>query len=112
MMLQLNPTIDVKTSKGDAEAFIIIDYGVNVNTVWLCRMKGGIVKHFYSDEIQIYGNPMNGEGWDISEPKEATPTLAEVSGCKNCGAKRILYGAEELCGECFTKKYTASLPES
>jgi hypothetical protein len=64
-MLQLNPTIDVKTPLGDAEAFFIIDYGVNVNTVWVCRMLGGEVKHFYSDDIYIYDNPMNGNGWDV-----------------------------------------------
>ena len=67
MMLQLNPTIDVKTPEGDAEAIVIIDYGVNVNSVWLCRMKGGLVKHFYSDDIRIYGNPMGGKGWDIED---------------------------------------------
>jgi len=67
MMLQLNPTIPVKTPKGDAEALIIIDYGVNVNSVWLCRMKGGKVLHFYSDDILIYDNPMNGNGWDIED---------------------------------------------
>lgn len=65
MMLQLNPIIDVKTPLGDGEAFIIIDYGVNVNTVWVCRMQGGIVKHFYSDDIRIYDNPMNGNGYDV-----------------------------------------------
>ncbi|HNI31242.1 MAG TPA: hypothetical protein PLO82_12035 [Bacteroidia bacterium] len=67
MMLQLNPTISVSTPLGDAEAFIIIDYGTNTNTIWLCRMEGGKVKHFWSDDIKIYGNPMNGKGWDINE---------------------------------------------
>lgn len=67
MMLQLNPTIDVKTPLGDGEAFLVIDYGVNVNTVWVCRMAGGEVKHFYSDDIRIYDNPMNGMGWDIED---------------------------------------------
>jgi hypothetical protein len=67
MILQLNPTIDVKTPLGDAEAIFLIDYGVNVNTVWVCRMQGGVVKHFYSDDIKIYDNPMNGNGWDIEE---------------------------------------------
>ena len=65
MMLQLNPTIDVQTPLGDGEAFFIIDYGVNVNTVWVCRMAGGEVKHFYSDDVRIYGNPMNGNNWDV-----------------------------------------------
>lgn len=73
MMLQLNPTIDVHTPLGDAEAFFIVDYGVNVNTVWVCRMAGGEVKHFYSDDIRIYDNPMNGNGWDVVTklPKDA-----------------------------------------
>jgi len=68
MMLQLNPTIDVWTPLGDGEAMFIIDYGVNVNTVWVVRLPGGIIKHFYSDDIRIYDNPMNGNGWDI-KPK-------------------------------------------
>ena len=65
MILQLNPTIDVNTPLGDAEAILIIDYGVNVNTVWVCRMDRGVVKHFYSDDIRVYDNPMNGNGWDV-----------------------------------------------
>jgi hypothetical protein len=28
-------------------------------------MPKGEVKHFYSDDIVIYDNPMNGSGWDI-----------------------------------------------
>jgi hypothetical protein len=65
MMLQLNPTIDVHTPLGDGEAMFIIDYGVNVNTVWVVRFKGGVMKHIYSDDIRVYDNPMNGNGWDV-----------------------------------------------
>ena len=64
-MLQLNPTIEVHTSLGDGEALFIIDYGINVNTVWVVRFPKGIIKHLYSDDIRVYGNPMNGEGWDV-----------------------------------------------
>jgi hypothetical protein len=70
MIHQLNPTIDVKTPLGDGEAIFLIDYGVNTNTVWVCRMKGGEVKHFWSDDIKIYGNPMNGKGWDVGNDSE------------------------------------------
>jgi hypothetical protein len=74
-MLQLNPTIDVQTPLGDGEAFFIVDYGVNVNTVWVVRLPGGFIKHFYSDDIRVYDNPMNGSGWDVDKvnklPKEA-----------------------------------------
>jgi hypothetical protein len=30
-------------------------------------MKGGEVKHFYSDDVRIYDNPMNGNGYDVTE---------------------------------------------
>lgn len=39
MMLQLNPTIDVATPFGDGEAIMVIDYGVNVNTVSSAHIK-------------------------------------------------------------------------
>ena len=70
MILQLNPTIAVKAKEhGDGEAMFIIDYGININTVWVVRFKGGIIKHFYSDDIRVYDNPMNGNGFDIEEFK-------------------------------------------
>lgn len=64
-MLQLNPTIEVHTPLGDGEAFFIIDYGINVNTIWVVRFPKGIIKHLYSDDIRVYGNPMDGKGWDV-----------------------------------------------
>jgi hypothetical protein len=33
-------------------------------------MNGGEVKHFWSDDIKIYGNPMNGKGWDVDNDSE------------------------------------------
>lgn len=64
-MLQLNPTIEVHTPLGDGEALFIIDYGISVNTIWVVRFPKGIIKHLYSDDIRVYSNPMNGEGWDV-----------------------------------------------
>lgn len=71
MILQLNPTIPVLAKDhGDGEAILIIDYGPDVNTVWVVRFEGGEVKHFYSDDIRVYGNPMAGKGWDVTKPKD------------------------------------------
>lgn len=68
MILQLNPTIPVVCKDhGDGEAIMIIDYGLNVNTVWVVRLPGGHIKHFYSDDIRMYDNPMNGNGYDIDK---------------------------------------------
>ena len=67
MILQLNPTIDVNTPLGDGEAMFIIDYGINVNTVWIVRFNGGKILHIYSDDIRVWGNPINGNGWDTEK---------------------------------------------
>lgn len=40
-ILQLNPTIDVKTPLGDCEAFFIIDYGQEFNTLFLVGLDNG-----------------------------------------------------------------------
>lgn len=76
MIIQLNPTIPVACKDhGDGEAILVIDYGINVNTVWVVRLPGGYVKHFYSDDIRVYDNPMNGNGWDIQWSKESISKL-------------------------------------
>lgn len=70
MIHQLNPYIPVYAKQhGEGEAILIIDYGHMVNSVWVVRFEGGSVKHFYSDDILMYGNPMDGKGFDIKIPK-------------------------------------------
>lgn len=64
---EFNSPIEVKTPHGDGQAILLIDYGLNVNTVWLVRLNGGKVKHYYSEDILIYDNPMNGRGVDVVE---------------------------------------------
>lgn len=64
-LLQLNPTIPVATPLGDGDALVLIDYGPDTNTCWLVRYPGGIVKHVWSDDVRVYGNPMDGNGWDV-----------------------------------------------
>jgi len=64
---EFNNSIDVKTPHGDGQAILLIDYGLAVNTVWVVRLNGGKVKHYYSDDILIYDNPMNGRGWDVED---------------------------------------------
>jgi hypothetical protein len=91
MILQLNPTVEVHTPLGDGEAMFIIDYGINVNTVWVVRLPKGVIKHFYSDDVRIWGNPMNGEGWDCERlddivtkiPPNAKRNMDFLKGGKN-----------------------------
>lgn len=68
---ELSTPIPVYCRKhGRGTALMVIDYGYNVNTVWVVRLSGGVVKHFLSDDIRIYGNPMDGYGLDIDIPKD------------------------------------------
>lgn len=68
MIHEFKTPLPVHTPHGEGEAILLIDYGIDVNTVWLVRLKGGVVKHYYSDDILLYGNPMNGKGFDINIP--------------------------------------------
>lgn len=67
MIHEFKVSIPVKTPHGDGEAILFIDYGINVNSVWVVRLEGGKVLHYYSDDNRIYDNPMNGRGWDVKD---------------------------------------------
>lgn len=68
MIHEFKIPIPVNTPHGDGDAILFVDYGINVNSVWVVRLSGGKVLHYYSDDIRIYGNPMDGKGWDIEKP--------------------------------------------
>lgn len=62
MILQLNPQIQVITPLGDGWAFMLIDYGLWQNSIWVVRLdKDGQVKHVESNDIKITSNPMLGQ---------------------------------------------------
>ncbi len=59
-IIQLKPQIEVKTPLGKGWAYLVIDYGLMINTIWVVRLPDGQVKHFDSNDIRITGNPMLG----------------------------------------------------
>jgi len=59
---EINNPLPVHTPHGSGLALFIYDYSINVNSVFGVRLdETGEYKHYYSDEILIYPNPMNGE---------------------------------------------------
>ena len=68
MIHEFKTPLPVHTPHGEGEAILIIDYGIDVNTIWLVRLEGGLIKHYKSDDIRVYGNPMHGKGFDIEIP--------------------------------------------
>lgn len=80
---ELRNPIDVRTPKGYGKALFLIDYGVECNSLWKCRMhETGKVINFYDDQIEIYPNPINEEpplppSGELDEDKVA-PWMAKV----------------------------------
>jgi len=59
---ELNNPIAVHTPHGRGKALFLYDYSIDINTVFGVRLDDtGKFKHYYSEEILIYPNPMNGE---------------------------------------------------
>lgn len=67
MIHQCSPPIHVLTPLGEGNALFIIDYGEMINTIWVVHLfQSTRVKHFDSDDIRVFGNPM----WGIKDPDE------------------------------------------
>lgn len=61
-IIQLSPPIEVTTKKfGKGWAVLVLDYGLNLNTIWVVRLSDGCIKHFDSNDIYITENPMLGQ---------------------------------------------------
>lgn len=57
-ILQLSPQIKVLTPLGKGWCFFLIDYDLQINSIWIVRLdETGEVKHFNSNQIRIDGNP-------------------------------------------------------
>lgn len=66
MILQLNPPIWVQTPLGEGDCLFLLDYGPNLNSVWLVHLhEDGRALHFDSSDIRVMGNLMYG----IPHPK-------------------------------------------
>jgi hypothetical protein len=65
-ILQLNPPIYVITPKGEALARLVIDYGTDINTIWVVDlMDSRKCIHVDSDEIRFGENLM----WNLKQPE-------------------------------------------
>lgn len=73
MIHQFSSPIPVHTPHGEGEAILLIDYNIDINTVWVIRLSGGVIKHYLSDDIRVYGNPMYGKSYDIDIPENWKP---------------------------------------
>lgn len=72
-VFEFRTPLSVHTPHGEGRAILVIDYGADHNTVWVVRLSGGYVKHYWSEDIRLYGNPADGNGWDIELPKDWKP---------------------------------------
>lgn len=57
VMLQLNPPLPLKTSKGDGLAYLVIDYGPEHHLLWVVFMnQGGQCWTFQNPEVSMPAN--------------------------------------------------------
>lgn len=55
-MLQLNPPIPVTTPRGKALAQVLIDYGAEHDTIWLCFQDDGEVWCWRNQDVRAQTN--------------------------------------------------------
>jgi hypothetical protein len=66
-VLELKNPIYVHTHHGYGKALLIFDYGIDHNSVWGVRLhETGAFKHYDSEDIRVYGNPM---AWENLNPE-------------------------------------------
>jgi hypothetical protein len=63
----LNP-FDVSTPIGEGTALFIIAGSIHSNPQFIVRLyKTGEVRTVDQNDLRIFGNPMDGNGWDIKQ---------------------------------------------
>lgn len=61
-ILELQNPLPVATPHGNGKVLFIYDYSLDTNTVLGVRLdETGEYKHYYSDDVRIWGNPMSAE---------------------------------------------------
>lgn len=74
-LLRLSPPIYVMTPLGEAYAHVLIDYGIDHNSVWLVALcETGSVVHCDSSEVRFMGNEM----LNLPHPKPFTGREVDV----------------------------------
>lgn len=59
---ELRNPLAVHTPHGSGKALFIFDYSIDINSVWFVVLdESGEGKHYYSEDLRFYGNPMSGE---------------------------------------------------
>ena len=54
---EIQQVLIVQTEFGRAQALFIMDYGIHLNTIWICAsLSDGKVRHFDSNQITIAKN--------------------------------------------------------
>ena len=57
MIHQLDPTLNVYTPLGKGRTLFMIDYGIDMNTIWVVCLNGtNEIKHFDANNIRIEEN--------------------------------------------------------
>jgi len=83
VILEWRHPLPVETPHGEGIALLYIDRGADLNPEYHVRLRGGHVKNYYSPDIRLVGNPMDGHGWDVDLPADWKSGGEESAGVKN-----------------------------
>lgn len=54
---EIQQVLIVDTPFGKAQALLIMDYGIHLNTIWVCAsLSDGRIRHFDSNQITVQKN--------------------------------------------------------
>jgi hypothetical protein len=57
MIHEVNQVLIVNTEFGEAQVLFIIDYGIHVNSIWVCAsFEDGRIRHYDTNQITIVKN--------------------------------------------------------
>ena len=66
---EIQDPFDVKTPLGEGTALFLIAGSMHSNPNFIVRLyESGDLRTFDQNDIKVYGNPMQGNAWDL-EPK-------------------------------------------
>jgi hypothetical protein len=57
MIHEVNQVLIVNTEFGEAQVLFIIDYGIHMNSIWVCAsFEDGRIRHYDTNQITIVKN--------------------------------------------------------
>lgn len=76
---EIQDQFDCVTPLGEGTALFLIAGSMHANPHFIVRLYGtGELRSFDQNDVKVYGNPMQGNGWDVSAPLPTTTRKQKI----------------------------------